>query len=392
MTASGCERMMTDAAPALPAGEGCARGDALRWLDAGTPLEPLLERARAVRDRRGRIITYSRKVFLPLTNLCRDHCGYCTFRRNPGDPDAAFLAPADILAVANAGAAAGCSEALFSLGDAPELVFPEARARLAALGFTRTMEYLVEACRLVLDQTPLFPHSNPGLMGEADLAALKPVNASLGVMLESTSERLLEAGGPHYGSHTKLPSKRLAVLEAAGRLKIPFTTGLLIGIGETPAERVDALLAIRDLQERYGHIQEVIIQNFRPKRGIPMADHPEPSLEQMLRTVAAARLVFGSEMNIQAPPNLTRDFGRLLDAGINDWGGISPVTADCINPDDPWPDLERLRSVTARRGFLLRQRLPVYPEFILDRPEFLPPSLQARMRQGVGADGLVPEA
>jgi len=365
------------------------RAEAVRLIE-NTPLDALLGRACALRT--GKIITYSRKVFLPLTNLCRDRCGYCTFRRGPDDGGAAFLGLDEVLATVRVGAAAGCTEALFSLGDAPEKVYPEARDRLASLGHSRTVDYLVSACRLVLERSPLFPHSNAGLVGKEGLAALKHVNASLGLMLESASDRLLQPGGPHYGTRTKNPTDRLAMIEAAGQLKIPFTTGILVGIGETWEERVDALFAIRDLHERYGHIQEIIIQNFRPKPGIPMAQHPEPPLDAMLRTVAVARIVFGPEMNIQAPPNLSMEYGRLLYAGINDWGGISPVTPDFINPDDPWPDLAALRRVTEERGFLLRQRLPVYPEFLFNRPEFLPPSLCARLRAAVGSDGLVPEA
>lgn len=373
-------------------GAGTSRSEAIRLLHPRVPLESALGLARTIRDQKGRVITYSRKVFFPLTNLCRDHCGYCTFRRSPADSDASFLTLEDIRALAEAGARAGCTEALFSMGDAPETVFPEARTELAKFGFARTLDYLASACRFVLDRSPLLPHSNPGLMNETDLATLKTVNASLGLMLESTSQRLLDRRGPHHGTVTKNPAERLAVVEAAGRLKIPFTTGLLIGIGETAAERVDALFALRDLHHRYGHIQEVIIQNFRCKRGISMAEHPEPTLEAMLRTVAVARVILGTDMNLQAPPNLTQDFGRLLDAGINDWGGISPITPDFINPSDLWPDLPVLRRVTEERGFVLRQRLPVYPEFIWDRGDFLPSSLRTRIRMVVGSDGLVPEA
>jgi FO synthase len=355
-------------------------------------LEPLLAAAGALRDRgKGKLVTYSRKVFLPLTNLCRDRCGYCTFRRDPGDPDGWIMTPEQVLAVAEKGARLGCTEALFSLGDAPEAVFPEARAILEKLGYRRTLEYLRAVCALVLERSPLFPHANAGLMGEPDLRNLKPLNASMGLMLESASPRLLLPGGPHHGAVTKHPRARLHMLEMAGRLRIPFTTGLLIGIGETTEERVDSLLAIRAVHERYGHIQEVIIQNFRAKPRIPMRDHPEPSLEEMLRSTAVARLVLGPSMNLQAPPNLTEEFGRLLDAGINDWGGVSPLTADFINPEAPWPHLAALRAATQARGFLLRQRLPVYPEYVLDRPSFLPPELAERIQASVDGDGLVPE-
>jgi 7,8-didemethyl-8-hydroxy-5-deazariboflavin synthase CofG subunit len=374
-------------------GHGLSREAAIRLLQHSAPLEPLLSAASTLRDRgKGRTITYSRKVFLPLTNLCRDRCGYCTFRRDPGDPDGWFMTPEQVQGVVEEGARLGCTEALFSLGDAPEVIFPEARAMLERLGHRRTAEYLRAACLLVLARSPLFPHANAGLLSPADLAALKPVNASLGLMLESVSLRLLEPGGPHPGAVTKHPRARLRVLEAAGELGIPFTTGLLIGIGETAEERVDSLLAIRKVHARYGHIQEVIIQNFRAKPAIPMRGHAEPSLEEMLRVTAVARLIFGPAMNLQTPPNLTQDYGRLLDAGINDWGGVSPLTRDFINPEAPWPQLDALRGTTAARGYVLRQRLPVYPDYVLGHPAFLPATLAERIRASVDADGLVPES
>ena len=378
---------------AAAAGRGLSRDAAIRLLESPAPLEPLLAAAAELRDRgKGKTITYSRKVFLPLTNLCRDRCGYCTFRRDPGDPDGWIMRPEQVLSVVEEGARLGCTEALFSLGDAPEAVFPEARTILQELGYRRTLEYLRAACALVLERSPLFPHANAGVMGEPDLRALKPVNASLGLMLESASPRLLEPGGPHHGAVTKHPRVRLRVIELAGQFKIPFTTGLLIGIGETAEERVDALFAIRAMHDRFGHIQEVIIQNFRAKPTIPMRDHPEPTLEEMLRTTAVARLILGPSMNLQAPPNLTQEYGRLLDAGINDWGGVSPLTRDFINPEAPWPRLEDLRRETESRGFVLRQRLPVYPEYILDRHEYLPSELAERIRGAVDGDGLVPES
>lgn len=384
---------LVEALDAAAAGRGLSRQAAVRLLQPSAPLAPLLAAAAELRDRgKGKTITYSRKVFLPLTNLCRDRCGYCTFRRDPGDPDGWVMTPEQVLAVVEEGARLGCTEALFSLGDAPEAVFPEARTILLGLGYRRTLAYLRAACALVLERSPLLPHANPGVMGEPDLRALKGVNASLGLMLESASPRLLLPGGPHHGAVTKHPRVRLRVLEMAGRLKIPFTTGILVGIGETGDERVDSLLAIRALHERYGHIQEVIIQNFRAKPGIPMREHPEPGLEEMLRTAAVARLLLGPSMNLQAPPNLTQDYGRLLDAGINDWGGVSPLTRDFINPEAPWPRLAGLRAVTAGRGFLLRQRLPVYADYILDRREYLPPELAERIRASVDGDGLVPDS
>ena len=271
----------------------------------------------------GDIITYSRKVFLPLTNLCRDYCGYCTFRKDPGDAGAKTMTPDEVLEVATNGAKLGCKEALFSLGDKPEALFPEMRQTLQQYGHRRTLEYLVDMCRLVLDHTPLLPHANPGVMGPKDLERLRAVNASMGLMLETTSRRLLGQGMAHDNAPDKDPAVRLKTLENAGKLRIPFTTGILIGIGETFAERVEALCAIRDLHERYGHIQEVIIQNFRAKPGIPMQASPEPTLLDFLRTIAVARLILGGEMNIQAPPNLTPEqYQLLLMAGINDWGGF----------------------------------------------------------------------
>ena len=386
------DSQLADVLEVAASGGGFVREAAICFLEPSAPLEPLLAAAAALRDRgKGKTITYSRKVFLPLTNLCRDRCGYCTFRRDPGDPDGWVMTPGQVLAVVEEGARLGCTEALFSLGDAPEVAFLEARAMLERLGHRRTLEYLRAACALVLDRSPLLPHANAGVMGEPDLRALKAVNASMGLMLESASPRLLEPGGPHYGAVTKHPRVRLRVMEVAGRLKIPFTTGILVGIGETGEERVDSLFAIRALHEQYGHIQEVIVQNFRAKPGIPMRDHPEPTLEEMLRTVAVARLILGPSMNLQAPPNLTQEYGRLLHAGINDWGGVSPLTRDFINPEAPWPHLTALRAVTEGQGFLLRQRLPVYPEYILDRRDYLPPELGERIRASVASDGLVPD-
>jgi len=385
------DHWLGDTLRAAREGRGLERHAAVRLLEPTSPLHPLLEAASHLRDRGKRgAITYSRKVFIPLTNLCRERCAYCAFRRDPGDPDGRVMTPEQVMAVVEEGDRLGCTEGLFSLGDAPEAVFPEARAVLGNLGYRRTLEYLRDACALVLERSRLLPHANPGVMGEPDLRALKPVSASMGLMLESVSPRLLLPGGPHHGAVTKLPRVRLRMMEAAGHLRIPFTTGLLVGIGETAEERVDSLLAIRALHERYGHIQEVIIQNFRTKPGIPMGGHPEPSLEDMLRTVAVARLILGPFMNVQAPPNLTQDYGRLLDAGINDWGGISPLTPDFINPEAPWPNLHALQQVTEDRGFVLRQRLPVYPEFILDRREFLAPELADRIRACVDSTGLLP--
>ncbi|HEY5661935.1 MAG TPA: 5-amino-6-(D-ribitylamino)uracil--L-tyrosine 4-hydroxyphenyl transferase CofH [Gaiellaceae bacterium] len=330
------------------------------------PLEDLCAEARALRDHgHGSLVTYSPKVFIPLTKLCRDVCHYCTFARPPRRGERAYLTIDEVLDIARAGAAAGCREALFTLGDKPELRYRAARDELAALGCETTLDYLRRAAAAVLGETALLPHLNPGVLTRADLRALRPVSASMGVMLETTSERLSARGGPHFGSPDKEPAARLATIAAAGEERVPFTTGILIGIGETRAERIEALLAIRELADRYGHVQEVIVQNFRAKPGTRMACSPEPPLEELLWTIAVARIVLGSEAHVQAPPNLSyEDFPRLLDAGIDDWGGVSPVTIDHVNPEAPWPDVERLRAATESRGLELAPRLPVYPEWV----------------------------
>ncbi len=305
------------------------------------------------------LITYSRKVFIPLTNLCRDYCGYCTFRRDPGDHGAHTMTREEVLAVVREGEALGCTEALLSLGDKPELIFPEMRDDLRKLGYSSTLQYLEAICELILRETNVLPHPNPGLLSAQWIARLAAVSPSMGLMLESTKHL-----AAHDDAPDKVPAKRLKTIEEAGKQGVPFTTGLLIGIGETAEDRVDTLLAIRDLHERYGHIQEVIVQNFRAKANIPMRDHPEPTHGEMLRTIAVARILM-PEMNIQAPPNLSSmDYEDFLEAGINDWGGISPLTPDFINPERPWPHLDQLKLRTEARGNILRQRLPVYPEFV----------------------------
>ena len=328
-------------------------------------LPELLASARAAKERfKPGVITYSRKVFLPLTNLCRDYCGYCTFRRDPGDPGAHTMTPEEVLAVAREGEKLGCTEALFSLGDKPELLFPEMRETLRHLGYKSTLHYLEAMCELVLRETTLLPHPNPGLLSAEWIARLAAVSPSMGLMLETTNAALLAKGKAHDNAPDKVPAKRLRTIEDAGKQDVPFTTGLLIGIGESAEDRVDTLIAIRDLHERYGHIQEVIVQNFRAKPAIPMANSPEPTRDDMLRTVAVARLLLPN-VNIQAPPNLSAPYyEELTDAGINDWGGISPLTPDFINPEKPWPHLEQLRLRTEAKGLTLQQRLPVYPEFI----------------------------
>ncbi|HVP53746.1 MAG TPA: 7,8-didemethyl-8-hydroxy-5-deazariboflavin synthase CofG [Candidatus Eisenbacteria bacterium] len=347
-------------------GRPVSRADAISLLQCSPEVLPdLLATACFLKEQyRPGIITYSRKVFVPLTNLCRDYCGYCTYRRDPGQSGAHTMRPEEVLEVVRQGEKLGCTEALFSLGDKPEAEFPEMRELLRKRGYRSTLHYLEAMCELVLRETSLLPHSNPGLMTASWIERLRATNPSLGLMLETASDRLSHAGGPHLNAPDKVPSRRLKTIEDAGKLGVPFTTGILIGIGETYEERVDALLAIQRLHQQYGHIQEVIIQNFRAKPGIPMAHAPEPDTDELLRTIAVARLLL-RDMNIQAPPNLTEHrYERLLQGGIDDWGGISPLTPDYINPEAPWPHLADLERRTEAAGHQLRQRLPVYPEFV----------------------------
>ncbi|MGO9166174.1 MAG: 7,8-didemethyl-8-hydroxy-5-deazariboflavin synthase CofG [Candidatus Sulfotelmatobacter sp.] len=359
---SSCGAELADLQPGSPISRELAMS-LIRCSHSDLPA--LLAAARAAKENfRPGVITYSRKIFLPLTNLCRDYCGYCTFRRDPGEPGAHTMTPEEVLTVARAGEKLGCTEALFSLGDKPELLFPEMRHTLRHLGYKSTLHYLEAMCELVLRETSLLPHPNPGLLSAEWIARLAAVSPSMGLMLETTNRALLAPGAAHDNAPDKVPAKRLRTIAEAGKQGVPFTTGLLIGIGETPEDRVDTLLAIRDLHEHYGHIQEVIVQNFRAKPAIPMAHTPEPGQAEMLRTIAVARLLMPN-VNIQAPPNLNAPYyEELLDAGINDWGGISPLTPDYINPEKPWPHLEQLRLRTEARGLQLRQRLPAYPEFL----------------------------
>jgi FO synthase len=352
------------------------------------PLEELLSEARSLRSRP--VVTYSPKVFIPLTKLCRDVCHYCTFAHPPRRGERAYLTAEEVLEIARAGAAAGCTEALFTLGDKPERRYRVAREELAALGCETTIEYLGQMCALVLEETGLLPHANPGVMSRDELAALREVTASQGIMLETISDRLSGRGGPHFGSPDKRPAARLETLRLAGELRIPFTTGILIGIGETRAERIEALEAIAGLHRQYGHIQEVIVQNFRAKPGTRMASHPEPPLDDLLWAAAVARLVLPEEIHVQCPPNLSYDdFPRLLDAGIDDWGGVSPVTIDHVNPEAPWPELERLREGTESRGLALAPRLPVYPEYL--GGAWLAPRVLTQALRSSDADGLARE-
>jgi FO synthase len=354
-------------------------------------LPSLCKVASMLRDQgKGNIVGFSPKVFIPLTRLCRDLCGYCTFRQSPFEAECLYMSPEEVLAVARSGERLGCTEALLTLGERPELRYPEARKWLHRHGYKTTLEYLHDICELVLKETSLLPHGNPGTMAYREMRRLKEVNASMGIMLESVSPRLAEVGGPHENAHSKWPRVRLKTIEIAGELKIPFTTGILIGIGETREERVESLLALRRLHRRYGHIQEVIIQNFRAKPHTPMSGHPEPSSDEILWTVATTRLILGSKFNLQVPPNLSGDaYPLYLRVGINDWGGVSPVTKDYVNPEAPWPQIAELRRRTEEMGFTLRPRLPVYPEYIVEREGYLPPSLMERVQSMTDSDGYV---
>ena len=339
-----------------------SRDEACRLIrSTGAALDELIERAGRLRTEcKGRIVTYSRKVFLPITNLCRDRCAYCTFRKDPSDPDAKTMSPEEIHDVLVRGREHGCKEALMCLGDRPETAFSQYRETLAALGHRTTAEYVARACEMALDRG-LLPHTNAGVLTRGEMQMLKPLNASLGLMLENVSPRLAQRGMAHFSAPDKDPKVRLRMLREAGELNIPFTTGILIGIGETPEERVDSLFAIREIHETYGHIQEVIVQNFRAKPNTRMADFEEPEGLDIARTVAVSRLVLGGGMNIQVPPNLNpHDHRLMLRAGINDWGGISPVTQDYINPEASWPHIETLAETCRSEGFTLSERLAVY--------------------------------
>jgi len=357
------------------------------------PLQELLGRARDLRlEGHGNLVSYSRKVFIPLTQLCRDVCGYCTFAKTPKQVARPYLMPEEVLAIARAGEAAGCMEALFTLGDKPELRYAAARDQLRQLGFATTVDYLEFVCAMILKETGLLPHVNAGIMSEAEIARLRKVSVSQGIMLETASARLGERGGAHFGSPDKDPQLRMAMIAAAGRLQVPFTSGILIGIGETRLERVEALLALKALFDRYDHLQEIIVQNFRAKPDTRFAGCQEPDLDDLLWTTATARLVFGPAMNIQVPPNLSYgDFPKLLDAGINDWGGISPVTADHVNPEAPWPDLVKLEAASRQSGYILQQRLAVYPRHVTAMATWLDRSIAPKVLRAVDAEGFARE-
>lgn len=363
------------------------------FVDAsGSSLKELCHTAAQIRDMgKGKTVTFSPKVFIPLTRLCRDFCSYCTFRQDPGEAgERLYMTPEEVLEVAQAGQRLGCTEALFTLGERPEARYPEAKEWLAFRGYRTTLEYLTAMCKLVVEETSLLPHANPGTMSRQEMAALRPYNPSMGLMLESTSPRLYEEGGPHEFAPSKRPRVRLRTIEIAGELGVPFTTGLLIGIGETRMERIDALLAIRKLHAAHGHIQEVIIQNFRAKPDTPMKDAPDATPVELLWTVAVARLILGQDMNIQVPPNLNSDdYQAYIGAGINDWGGVSPLTIDYVNPEAPWPGLAQLRERTGAEGHELRPRLPIYPEYFLETDRYLDPSLTAQVESLADHKGYV---
>lgn len=376
--------------------------DALAMIEL--PLETIAAAAREVRDRGSpNVLTYSPKVFLPVTRLCRDTCRYCTFATVPSRLQAAYMSLDEVLAVAKAGVRAGCREALFTLGERPEDRWPEARRALDELGFATTLDYVAHLAQRVLEETGLLPHLNPGTMDREEIAKLQPVAASMGLMLETSSTRLCEKDGPHHGCPDKHPARRLATIESAGRLGAPFTTGILVGIGETRRERVESLLAIRDLHRTYGHIQEVIVQNFLPKVGSPMAAHARADVQEHLWTVALARVLFGANVGIQAPPNLAASYWRdLINAGISDWGGISPITADFVNPEAPWPSVAELSKACARQGKTLVPRLTVYPAYVRDAERWLAPTVRpavlrasdshALARDGAWASGVSTQA
>ncbi|MDP6548521.1 MAG: 7,8-didemethyl-8-hydroxy-5-deazariboflavin synthase CofG [Dehalococcoidia bacterium] len=377
------------------AAEGHALGDEEAGILAATGddrLGDLCSAAARVRDRgKGRTVTFSPKVFIPLTRLCRDFCGYCTFRQDPHSAlGKLYLTPEEVLEVARAGERLGCTEALFTMGERPEQRYPEAGDWLRRRGYATTLHYLADVCKLVVEETSLLPHANPGTMSRREMAALQPYNPSMGLMLESTGKSLFAPGGPHEYAPSKRPRVRLRTIEIAGRLRVPFTTGILIGIGETRRDRIDSLLAIRRLHRAHGHIQEVIVQNFRAKPDTPMGEEPDAATEDLLWSVATARLVMGPDMNIQVPPNLRAgDYQIFLDTGINDWGGVSPLTVDFVNPEAPWPGMAELRDRTRSMGFELRPRLPVYPEYVLEPDGFIPASLLPRVAALAGPQGYV---
>ncbi len=377
------------------ASSGYSLTDSEAWALVGADedtLAAMCEAAAGMRDMgKGRTVSFSPKVFIPLTHLCRDFCGYCIFRKTPEQAgDTLYMTPEQVLDVVKAGERLGCTEALFTLGERPEQRYPEAKEWLSKRGFRTTLEYLAYVNRLVLEETSLLPHANPGTMSRREIAALQPYNPSVGLMLESTSPALHAPGGPHEFAPSKRPRVRLRTIELAGELRLPFTTGILIGIGESREDRIESLLAIRDLHRRFGHVQEVIVQNFRAKPDTAMQDKLDADTVELLWSVAAARLILGPEANVQVPPNLSSDNYRIyLDAGINDWGGVSPLTIDFVNPEAPWPALTQLKEQTEAAGFQLKPRLPVYPEYFIATGEYLSEGLRDKVSALADDDGYV---
>jgi len=367
-----------------------ARTDFLEMETAAPAVwDGLMSSAREIRaDAWGDTVTYSRKVFIPLTNLCRDTCGYCTFAKQPGEPGAGFMTPDEVMAIAHEGQRLGCKEALFSLGEKPELRYPQARDMLRQLGYASTMDYVIAMCERVLRETSLIPHVNAGTLTADEIRRLKAVSGSIGLMLENISRRLVLRGMPHFACPDKVPVQRMRTLHMAGVERIATTTGILIGIGETWTERVDSLLAIAELHQKYGHIQEVIVQNFRAKPGTPMAQWKEPGMNDMLNTLTLARLLLPKEISLQAPPNLTDAFEKYLHAGINDWGGISPLTADHINPERAWPAINEVARRTRNQGLALAERLTTYPRYLFAAHDFLDARPFVALTQQARDDGL----
>ncbi len=380
--------MLSSALERAAAGKPLAEEEALALAEPGAvPLDALMQAAAGARDRAfGRVATFSPKVFLPLTNLCRNRCDYCSFRRSPGDPGAWTMSHDEVAGALERARVQGCAEALFCLGDKPEGAFGAYRAELAGLGHDGTVDYLDWAGRRALD-VGLLPHTNAGVLSAGEMQRLKRVNVSLGLMLENVSPRLCEPGMPHHRAPDKRPAVRLRMLREAGELEIPFTTGILVGIGETRLERVQSLLAIAALHRRFGHIQEVIVQNFTPRPSIALAERPAPGDDAMAHAVAMARLILDAGVSVQSPPNLNPErTALLLRSGINDFGGISPVTPDYINPRHPWPQLETLGRACQAEGFALRPRLPIYPQYV-ERAGFLEPALRGRVQQAAARMG-----
>ncbi len=383
------------ARPLAEAASGRALTDDEAWALVGVAddgLAAMCEAAGSMRDLgKGRIVSFSPKVFIPLTHMCRDFCGYCIFRKTPEQAgDTLYMSPEQVLEVAKAGQRLGCTEALFTLGERPEQRYPEAKRWLSDRGFKTTLEYLTYVNRLVIEETSMLPHANPGTMSRREIAALQPYNPSMGLMLESTSPALHGPGGPHEFAPSKRPRVRLRTIELAGELRLPFTTGILIGIGESRTDRIESLMAIRDLHGRFGHVQEVIVQNFRAKPNTAMQNKLDADTIELLWSVAAARLILGPETNVQVPPNLSADNYQIyLDAGINDWGGVSPLTIDFVNPEAPWPALTQLREQTEAAGFQLKPRLPVYPEYFMATGEYLSEELRSKVLALADDDGYV---